>query len=510
MPQESNMGSSRISINMIANLMQFSLRFLLGIWFTRFLIQSLSTPVYGIIPLGWNLVNYLGLITIVLNAPTGRYLIIEISKGNIDNARLIFNTVLHGVIILCFFLLLITTCISWYLPHVLNIPSGYITQTKYLFLSISSAFIFSTLGNPFSLATYVTNNLFLRSINEAIQQIIRVSISVIFIYLGYKLGGVSIGIFISAIIGFIITIFYWKKLTPELKIKIGFIDFSLLKEISSMGAWMFVNKIGSLLFLNSELIVVNLLYGAKMTGIYGAILLFPSTLRNVSQMLASNLTPPIMDRYVRKGSEELVLMLKKSIKYLGILIALPLGLLCGFSKPILKIWLGNNFGDYAILLIILSAHLAINLAILPLFPVQVLLKKVALPGIITLLTGIANIVLAIILGLPKLGLGITGIALAGAIVLTGKNTLFTSIYSAILLKKHIFTFFSPLKTVLMLFIFTAISSYCLANFFKINNLSELIINFLIVSSIYILIVWTFIFNSLERQNVKKTVQGIFI
>jgi membrane protein EpsK len=119
--------------------------------------------------------------------------------------------------------------------------------------------------------------------------------------------------------------------------------------------------------------------------------------------------------------------------------ALPIGLICGFSRPLLGTWLGQDFESLAPLMILLTAHLCLNLAVLPLFNIQVATGNVRWPGLVTCLMGGANLALALLLAGPCKW-GFYGVAAAGAITLTLKNLVFTPLYCAHLLELRWHTF----------------------------------------------------------------------
>ena len=486
-----NMSSSAVFRNLLANFAQFSFRFFIGIWFTRFLILSLGTELYGLVPLAWTVTQYLGLITLVMSAPAGRYLIIEISRGDFSAANRIFNTVFWGTSGLSLFIILVGAGISWSVPFIFNVPVSHEADARIIFFAATAAFVFATFSNSFSLSAYVTNRLDLRSLKEALEQIVRVCVAVFFIsFLNWQLGSVSLGIFCGAVTGSAIAVLLWKRLTPQLSIKRRNISIPLLKEMTGMGGWMLINQIGTLLFLHTELFIVNLIYGAKSTGMYGALLIFPITLRTVAQLISSTLTPPIMDRYAKKDVDGVINIVCRATRFLSIVVALPIGLICGFSAPILKIWLGPEFVDLAPTLIFLSAHLSINVSVLPMFPLQIMVKKVKVPGLVTCVMGIINVLLAVLLGQPELGLGLIGIALAGAIVLTLKNAIFTPLYGAHILNINRLILFRPMFLGIIGFLLIMASSVVILKIVEISNIFQLFTVLICTSLGYSAIVWS--------------------
>jgi membrane protein EpsK len=84
------------------------------------------------------------------------------------------------------------------------------------------------------------------------------------------------------------------------------------------------------------------------------------------------------------------------------------------------------------------------------------------PGIVTLVLGIAQVALAITL-VTTTGLGSAGVALAGAIVLTMKNAIFTPWYCARILKQPAWTFIAPMVPSLVAAVAVTGAAYCVAD-----------------------------------------------
>jgi O-antigen/teichoic acid export membrane protein len=136
-------------------------------------------------------------------------------------------------------------------------------------------------------------------------------------------------------------------------------------------------------------------------------------------------------------------MMGIAVKLMSLALALPLALLCVFSSDILGLWLGDSFRSLGGLMTLQLCTLVVNLGVLPLFSINMATNQVKLPAILTLVMGGLNFVLAIWF-VKQFELGYYGVVIAGLIVLTLKNALFTPWYAAHLLNLRHFTFFRPL------------------------------------------------------------------
>ena len=83
---------------------------------------------------------------------------------------------------------------------------------------------------------------------------------------------------------------------------------------------------------------------------------------------------------------------------------LPISLTCGFSEPLLRLCARAPFSSLHPLLFLMSAHLCINVPILPLLGLQSLPNRVKVPAVVTMVTGIANLGLALVLAGPWVGI----------------------------------------------------------------------------------------------------------
>jgi membrane protein EpsK len=149
--------------------------------------------------------------------------------------------------------------------------------------------------------------------------------------------------------------------------------------------------------------------------------------------------PTILYYHARHDTEGLVRYVCRAIKCTGLMIALPVGLVCGLSAPLLETWLGPGFVELSWLMSLMTFHMCVNQAIRPLFGVQRAMNRVRIPAIATFITGLANLGLALLLAGPA-GWGMYGVAAAGAIALTARNVLFTPTYAARILGRKVGSF----------------------------------------------------------------------
>ena len=440
----------QLPINLISNVGYFVLKVMIGIWMVPYLIRNLGIEGYSFVPLAVSVTAYVSLITVALNSAVSRYLVIALQKNDSSEANKIFNTAFWSIAILSTVLVPLSCIISWLSPKIFNIPKNLTGNVQLFFFIVLLSFTVSIFSSTFSASTFAQNRLDLRNVIDIGNIIVRTLLIILFfVFISPNLINVGISYFFGALMALMLGYFFFRQLTPSLKISRHHFNYLNLKKLTSMGGWLVVNQIGTVLFLQIDLIVVNIFLGASEAGKYAAILQWNFLLRSLAGVASSVLSPMVVISYVNDEAQKIVSMSQRAIRFMGLGIAIPVGLLCGFSMPLLTVWLGKDFTQLGTLLSILTFHLAINLAVSPLFAINNALNRVKIPGIMSVLLGFVNLFLAIFLVKPC-SLGLYGVAIAGATTLTLKNALFSTIYAAHILEIPYKTFIRPLGSGILL------------------------------------------------------------
>ena len=277
-----------------------------------------------------------------------------------------------------------------------------------------------------------------------------------------------------------------------------------MRELTSTGGWVVINQIGAILYLSIDLLVANRLFGAEESGKYAAVLQLPMLVRTLGSTIGAVFSPTVLFYYARQDLDGLMAYLARAVKCLGLTLALPISLTCGFAEPLLRLWLGPGFGSLHPLLFLMTAHLCINVPILPLLGLQLATNRVKVPGVVTMVMGMANLGLALVLAGP-MHWNLYGIAAAGAIMLTLKNVFFTPIYGAHVLGKPCGVFFRESALIVGVTVVTILACRGVLWFWPIVGWDQLAGLSLGISALYGLIVYQFILTVEERKMVRSLI-----
>ena len=459
----------RFAANLTSNLANFSLNILIGFWFTPYLIRHLGIANYGLIPLATVVVSYMSIFTLSINSSVSRFLTVALNREDSGEANRLFNTSLFSLLAMSGVLLLLVLGGSIWVDKFLNVPPGAEQQVRILFAFAGVAFLINAVFAPFSVPAFSHNRLELSNFVAIAQALARVGlVIVLFTCLSPQLWQVGFSLLLSALVAAVGSIIIWRSLAPELHIQRADFKWDTLKAVTQTSGWVFLVQVGTVLFLSIDLLVVNRLMGPVANGRYAAVLQWSIMLRGLAGTVAGIFTPMLLAHFARGDSDALVKDARRAIKFLGIFIALPIGLICGFSRPLLTLWLGNSFTPLAPLMVLLVAPLSVNLAIMPLFTIALAKDEMRMPGIVSLVTGVMNLGLALLLCGP-VGWGMYGVAAAGAIILTGKNLIYMPLFAAKLTHRPWFTFYREMATITTATFVIGGASWALSSWLTLSN-----------------------------------------
>jgi membrane protein EpsK len=487
----------RLLTNLVWNFTDFVTAVAAGLWFTPYLIRSLGADVFGLVPLATQIIGYLAVVTIGLNAAVGRNLTIAFEKGQHEKANRIFNTSLWGGIVLSTVLLSAGGVASWYGQYLVKTPVGYEMIVRWLLGAALVSFVLGIISTPFGIASYALNRFDISNAISIIQRVFTIAFVVIlFSCTKPSLAIVAGSMVLGGMLTFTQKFIAQKRIMPFLRVNRRDFDFQEFRELFSFGGWMIINWLGGILFLSIDLLVVNRMFGPVAGGNFAVAAQWSNLLRSMGVVVVGVFGPTFLYYYARKDLANLVVYGQRTVRLVGLGLALPIGLICGLSHPLLCAWVGKEYAWLAGLVSLLTGPLCVNLPVTSLLNIQNATGRVRLPGILTCVLGLMNLGLAILLAGPG-ELGIYGVALASCIMLTSR-TLFTPFYCAWILELPFRTFFREILTVVLATGAIALTSFTASWWIDFSSWGRLFGAGVVVGTIYAGLAWLFLLNRQER------------
>jgi membrane protein EpsK len=478
-----------------------------GIWFTPYLIHNLGIDLYGLVPLTTQFTDYMAVLTVALTTAVGRFLTIDLVHGDCDSANRTFNTAFWTSLLIGGCALPLIGVLVWAAPLILRIPEGAELSVRCLFAATMGSFLLTTVGSSFAVSTFARNRFDVRNYVEVLFLVTRVGFVVIlFRCLHPSLVAVAAGVILAATVRQIGYNVAWRKLTPELRVSSSMYDRLRLRSMLSMSGWLTMNQVGWLLYNSIDLVILNAMVGTREAGLYGPILQLATLLRALASVVTSVVTPTIVACHAQGDEEGIVRISILAIRTMGAAIALPVGIVCGLAGPILSIWLGDQWRDVAPVVWVLVGPLTAALAVAPLASVYIAQNKVRTPGIVLILQGFGNLLLALFLtGL--LGWGMYGVSASKSTMLLLSTIGYVPWYCASLLGRSRWTFLRPLLFSVVASVVVAGGLHTLAACMVVDSLWVLLAVTLATALVYIPLALRLGFGRQDRQAVLRLVWG---
>lgn len=241
--------ASALKKNLISNVILFLLNGLISFWLPPFLVKKLGIGAYGLIPLSSALIGYATIVTVAINNSLSRFLALDLTNHNYEAANKTWNTAFTSLSVLLVILAPVLFIFSFNITKFISVPDGIGHDVSILFTCVSVAFVMSAFTSIFNSSAYIANRLDLVNRVSVINTYTRVLfIFAIFFLISVSLAGYGVSILFASIISSSYSFYLFRKFTPTIKINFKLFDKSVLSEMLSMGWWLIVIQLGSILF----------------------------------------------------------------------------------------------------------------------------------------------------------------------------------------------------------------------------------------------------------------------
>lgn len=459
--------------NTVATTCYYGINLVLGLWYARFVLGKLGVSMYSVVPLAGAFTNYLQFATTGIAGSVGRFVVMDVAAGDQKKANRTFNTYIVATQYATLFLSACIALIAWLVVPTLQYPEGQLLSTRLVFIAVLGSAITGVWSMCFDSAIWVSGRLDLRYWIFTIDLVTRLGlVFLMFTTFQPQLWHIGVATIASSLVGCSLFVLAWRYLTPEFYIRRREFDPERLKEITRLGGWLLVTTLGSALMFNTDLVVINKTLGNVAQGYYGIILSWLNILRGLFVSLGMLLSPSVVALQASGELDRLYELGSKAMRLQGMLISLPVGILCGLSAPVLNWWLGPDFVHLAPLTWLILVPLALEGAYYPIWQATQTQESVRYPAILTLGLGAANVLISVCVA-KFTPLGVYGVALCSAVISVLRHGVFLPIYTARILARPWHAFLTPLAQTVIQVALTGVIGFLAAPYVKDRSLLSL-------------------------------------
>lgn len=334
----------RLSLNIVAQMVSFSVQFGLNFFLTPFIVGKLGSEAFGFIGLANNFVTYAQILTVALNSMAGRYIAIEYHQEKMKMAKSFYSSVFYANMIMAIIIGGLSIICCLYLEALINISPDLLFDVKMLFLLMMGNFIISLIFSVLNVATFIKNRLDLVAVRSIISNILRVLIiTVAFSFFAPKLWYVGCAAVVSTLYISFVNYQYKVKLTPELTISTKLYKNTYVKTVVKSGIWNTVSRLSNVLEQGFDLLLANLFISGVAMGYLSITKQIPFVVLALIGTIGSAFAPSLTKAYAKDNKEELIKEILVSVKMISFFSIIPLSFLFVFSDIFYNLWLpGQN------------------------------------------------------------------------------------------------------------------------------------------------------------------------
>ena len=329
-------------------------------------------------------------------------------------------------------------------------------------------------------------------------------IMVILLNIGYKSVGLVILTTALNIITLILNFFYCKT-KLNIKLKLGKLDFSLLKEIMAYSVWVFLNSIMDKINWALDQFILGIYAGTVSVAIYSVAGNLNQMYVNFSTAISGVLLPRVTEMEEKKATDrEFTDIFIRTGRLQYIVMALIMSGFVLYGREFINLlWVGPNYDESYFIACILMIPSTVPLIQNVGLNILQAKNKYKFRVIVLLIFAGINVIISIILSKT---LGGIGAAMGTAISVLLGQIIFMNVFYYKKIKINIPLFWKNILKMSIPMIIVIIIAILIKQVWKINSSLILIMQILIYTIIYIILVWNKSMNYDEKNMIKKLIK----
>jgi membrane protein EpsK len=490
--------------NFIFNSLSLIVSIALGLFYTPYLVRSLGIIAYGIVPLALIINQYVNVITGSLTGSLTRFYSVAFQQKNFSDASKYLSSSFIAITLIVIALAPLFVLIILKIDTLFNIPAMHVREAQLLFSFTIMSFILSLYSSLFNITLYCLNRLDLMNVIKIVRILFKVMFTILFFeFLRKGIPFIGYANFFSEFFVISISFYYFLKTTDsQIKISLRFYEKTALVSILSMTIWVIIHQLGDTGLYRIDNVLVNHFWSTRESGILGALSEFGTYVMTVVSVISTLFGPLILIAYSNEDHNAVKKLTTDNSLLVGIATSLLVGLLIGFAKPIIGLWLGEEYVAYSNWFVMKQITLPFYAAAGVYAFVNRAWNRVIFPAVGTLIIGAVNLLLSCLICMRSNGaeVFILTILITASIFIVlqsyGLNAFcFYRLYPEIGLKTPALIF---LKILLGLIMTIAISKGY-SSMLKVTSLIQLAMGIAIVSVTFIIVGFVVFLNHSQKQ-----------
>lgn len=309
------------------------------------IIRHLSSEIYGLSVIIFQVTSYLGLFDFGLSAGVDKYLA-GTRNDNDENREIIKKIISTSLVVYSIIALFIAIAGNIFAPFaqtVFNAPQSYKYDIHFIISTISILLglqlILRVIGSIF----FAHQRQLLSNTLSFILSISNTVLTVIFVCLNFGLWSFVYSQVISFVINAIFNIYYLRKHYNYLEFKIRYFDSTLLKKMLSYGFSLFLISVSVQVIFQTDRILVGSFISLTAVALYSISTKVPELITQFLWKITDNSFPAIVEISSEKDSSAFTAVHNRLMNITISLSSIVFWVVLVASYPFIKLWVGGKY-----------------------------------------------------------------------------------------------------------------------------------------------------------------------
>ena len=498
--------NKEIKIGAILSYVIIFANMIIGVLYTPILTSKLGQSEYGLYSLVTSIISYLT----ILDFGFGNAIIVYTARYRVNNEKE-KQEKLHGMFFLIYTIIGIIAgiigAVIWLNADNLfanSMSPEEISKAKILLGILNFNLIITFPLSVFSsIITAYEKFVFAKVLNLA-RIILNPIIMIILLNIGYKSVALVILTTVLNITTLILNFGYCKK-KLNIKLKFGKLDFSLLKEIMAYSVWVFLNSIMDKINWALDQFILGIYAGTVTVAVYSVAGNLNQMYVNFSTAISGVLLPRVTEMEERKATDkEFTDVFIKTGRLQYVVMALIISGFVLYGREFINIlWVGPEYDQSYFIACILMIPSTVSLIQSVGLNILQAKNKYKFRVMVLMIFAVVNVIVSIILAQIYGGIGA---AIGTAISIVLGQIIFMNIFYYKNIKIDIPLFWKNIFKMSIPMVVAIIIAIIIKQVWTINSSLVLILQIVIYSIIYAILVWNKSMNLEEKNMIKKLIK----
>lgn len=337
----------RTIINVFCSMAVLVTNLVISFFLSPYIVKNIGVEANGFVTLANNFVTYANLIVGALNSMAARFITVAYVQKDYKKANLYYNSVFWGNLIIVAVLLLPAAYLIAQLQNIVNVPSDIVWDVKLLFSFVFLNFFVITGAPNWDCGVYITNRLDRQYIPSMATSVFRC----VFLFLILTIFTPHVWYigFVSAIVMLInlaVNGYNTHKLTPELKIYLGFgkriCSLDIIRELVGSGVWNSISNVGNMLLSGLDLLICNMALGATAMGVLSLSKTLPNYIQQFSASIRNAFAPELTINYATGNKQAVLCDINRAMKMTSVILTIPIAGIVVLGDRFFALWVPSQ------------------------------------------------------------------------------------------------------------------------------------------------------------------------